>query len=139
MRFGNGVITLDLPDALADMGMEATEQGGILLGKAGCVHEFTVPGPLDLRLPDLFMLLDPCHEERMNASDLVYMGFWHSHPPGMPSEYSPEDLLDWRHGAAMMFDQLPRHSFIYYPIATGDRLRVWALARDLTLTELEVM
>lgn len=138
MRLSNGLITLDLPDALADMGMERLEQGGILIGRGNRVHEFTRPGPLDFRLPGMFMLIDDCHQQQLDASNLDYLGAWHSHPCGTPSEYSPEDLLDWRSTAPLMFVAQRHVPHLFYPIVTGDRLRVWALDRGLTLTELEV-
>ena len=142
MSWWHGPLIAWLPDDLATWGMTEREQGGLLLGKAEpgwlAVQRFTVPGPLDLCTPGMFMLLDPCHQQVLDASGLSYLGFWHSHPPGTPSEYSPEDRDSWRHIASDMFPQLPDQTHLLFPIITGDRQRVWALARDLTLTELEV-
>jgi hypothetical protein len=131
----NGVI-LTLPDDLASCGMEATEQGGVLIGLGNHVHHFTRPGPLDIRLPGMFMMLDDCHQDALSESGMSYLGAWHSHPCGTPSEHSTEDLLDWRGTAPLMFEAQPHLTHFYYPIVTGDRLRVWALDRGLTLTEL---
>ncbi|GGR31390.1 Mov34/MPN/PAD-1 family protein [Deinococcus ruber] len=138
MRYAAAGISLNLPAKLATKGMEPLEQGGILLGdsSAGQVETFTTPGPLDVRLEELFMLLDDCHQETLEASGLDYLGFWHTHPVGTPSDYSLEDLQDWQEGAVQMFAQLPNATHFYYPIVTGDRLRVWAMDRALNLTEL---
>ena len=138
MRFQGDLITLDLPGEIASLGMELLEQGGILIGEGSQVHHFTRPGPLDVRLPGLFMLLDDSHQDALDESGMDYLGAWHSHPCGTPSGYSTEDLLDWRSTAPLMFRAQPHLTHLYYPIVTGDRLRAWALARDLTLTELEV-
>ena len=129
------------PPLLAHLGMDKTEQGGLLLGKEGTLwaERLTLPGPLDLRTPSLFMLLDPHHQSALDVGDMSYLGFWHSHPPGTPSEYSPEDWHSWRRIADDMFPQLPTQTHLLFPIVTGDRLRAWAMARDLTLTELEVV
>ncbi len=134
MRFG----PLELPDELNAMGLKPLEQGGILLGFGDCVHYFTTPGPLDLCGSDMFVLLDPCHQQAMNESGLDYLGFWHSHPPGTPSEYSPEDLESWLETAPIMFTQQPHVNHFYYPIVTGDVIRVWTLDRSLELLELEL-
>ena len=136
MRFSANGVSLTLPDELAGLGMEALEQGGVLIGLVDQIHQFTRPGPLDVRLPGMFMLLDDCHQEALDASGMDYLGAWHSHPCGTPSEYSTEDLLDWCGTAPLMFGAQPHLTHLYYPIVTGDRLRVWALDRDLTLTEL---
>ena len=143
MRFSAAGLSISVPPELADMGMDALEQGGLLLGhliteQSARVVTFTRPGPLDIRLPGLFALQDPLHERELNESGLRYLGFWHSHPVGTPSEYSDEDLTDWQSAGLEMFAQLPpEQTHVYYPIVTGDRLRVWAMARDLTLTELQ--
>jgi len=146
MRFSANILGhlgLTVPAELAGMGMEQLEQGGLLLGFLTGLHSayvmtFTRPGPLDIRLPGLFALQDPLHERELNESGLRYLGFWHSHPVGTPSEYSDEDLTDWRSAAREMFPQMESiQTHVYYPIVTGDRLRVWAMARDLTLTELQ--
>lgn len=131
MRFGH----LDLPDALATCGMDTQEQGGILLGEGQTVQQFTTPGPLDFRTDGLFLLLDDCHQQALDSSNLSYLGFWHSHPPGTPSGYSLEDLTSWQDIARAMFPWLPS-THLYFPIVTGDRLRVWAMDRALNLTEL---
>lgn len=131
---------LTLPGELASLGMDPLEQGGILIGLGSPwgarVTQFTRPGPLDLRLEGLFMMIDDSHQVELERSGLEYLGAWHSHPAGTPSEHSTEDLLDWRSTAPMMFAQQPRVLRLHYPIVTGDRLRVWALDRDLNLTEL---
>jgi len=134
MKFG----ALALPDDLTKMGMTSNEQGGILLGHEHKVHNFTAPGPLDLRGSDLFVLLDPCHQQALNESDLDYLGFWHSHPPGTPSEYSAQDLECWLETAPTMFASQPHVNKLYYPIVTGDVIRVWTLDRSLELLELEL-
>ena len=142
MRFSANGLSISVPPELAGMGMERLEQGGLLLGhlvspKSVRVLTLTRPGPLDIRAPGLFVLQDPLHEREMNESGLRYLGFWHSHPCGTPSEYSPEDLQDWQSAALEMFPQMPpEQTTIFYPVVTGDRLRVWAMNRDLTLTEL---
>ena len=141
MRWARDTVIAWLPDELARHGMGASEQGGLLIGAAGhgwsTVHDFTRPGPMDLQLPGLFMLLDDCHQQQLDASGQSYLGFWHSHPPGTPSEYSPEDLTSWHEIARAMFPQLPdSQTHLLFPIVTGDRTRVWALDRDLTLSEL---
>ena len=136
MRFARDSITLTLPDELLTFGMDLLEQGGVLIGLDNQVRHFTRPGPLDIRLPGMFMMLDDCHQEALNESAMSYLGAWHSHPCGTPSEHSTEDLLDWRSTAPLMFEAQPHLTHFYYPIVTGDRLRVWALDRDLTLTEL---
>ena len=141
MRFSANGVMLTLPEELASLGMDLLEQGGVLIGQRTGIHsawvrQFTRPGPLDVRLPGMFMMLDDCHQEALDASGLDYLGAWHSHPCGTPSDYSSEDLLDWRGTAPLMFEAQPHLTHLYYPIVTGDRLRVWALDRELTLTEL---
>jgi hypothetical protein len=143
MRFSAAGLSISVPPELAGMGMDPLEQGGLLLGhlvtsQSVRVVTFTRPGPLDIRTPGMFVLQDPQHERELNESGLRYLGFWHSHPCGTPSEYSPEDLDDWQNATVEMFAQLPpEQTLIFYPIVTGDRLRVWAMGRDLTLTELQ--
>ncbi len=143
MRFSANGLSISVPHELAGMGMDPLEQGGLLLGhlispQSARVVTFTQPGPLDIRARGLFVLQDPHHEQEMNESGLRYLGFWHSHPCGTPSEYGPEDLQDWQSAAVEMFAQMPPdQTTIFYPIVTGDRLRIWAMTRDLTLTELQ--
>lgn len=142
MRWQGNEFTAWLPDDLSAHGMDALEQGGLLLGAHGSgwltVHHFTTPGPLDVRTADMFLLLDPSHEQELQDSNLDYLGFWHSHPAGTPSDYSPEDLACWRTIAGEVFPQLPDQTHLLFPIITGDRSRVWTMTRDLTLTELGV-
>jgi hypothetical protein len=136
VRFSANGLSVIFPPELAGMGMDALEQGGVLIGLGSEVHSFTRPGPLDLRLSGMFMMLDDSHQAALDESSMSYLGAWHSHPCGTPSEYSTEDLLDWRGTAPLMFEAQPHLTHLYYPIVTGDRLRVWALDRGLTLTEL---
>lgn len=133
MRFG----TYELPNDLKDYGMQPLEQGGILLGSGASIGYFTTPGPLDYCAPDSFVMLDDCHQQALTESGLDYLGFWHSHPVGTPSEPSPEDLESWQQIAQTMLEQQPHVKSLLFPIVTGDVLRVWTLTRSLELTELQ--
>lgn len=125
---------------LATFGCTHVEQGGILLGHAGPygihVSEYTTPGPLDVQAQGMILLADPKHEQRLNDSGLAYLGFWHSHPAGTPSEPSLEDLESWQGIARAMLTQQPSVPCLLFPIITGDRIRVWRVDRTPDLEAL---
>lgn len=122
---------------LIAFGCSDVEQGGILLGFANShgifVTEYTTPGPLDVQDGGMILLADPKHEERLNVSGLAYLGFWHTHPAGTPSEPSLEDLDSWQGIARAMFAQQPDVPCLLFPIITGDRSRAWRIDRTPSL------